>query len=69
MNAALAHDTFKCKFVNENVLISIKISLNFVLKGLINNIPALVRIMTRCRHGDKPLYESIKDLSMMYRAL
>ena len=35
-------DTFKCIFFNENVLISIKISLKFVPKGQTNNIPALV---------------------------
>ena len=35
-------DIFKCTFLNENVLISIKISLKFVPKGQINNIPALV---------------------------
>ena len=34
-------DIFKCIFVNENVWIPIKISLKFVHKGLINNIPAL----------------------------
>ena len=38
-------DIFKCIFLNENVLISIKISLKFVPKGQINNIPALVYIM------------------------
>ena len=37
-----ADDIFKCIFLNENVLISIKISLKFVPKGQINNIPALV---------------------------
>ena len=35
-------DIFKCIFLNENVLISIKISLKFVPQGQINNIPALV---------------------------
>ena len=35
-------DIFKCIFLNKNVLISIKISLKFVPKGQINNIPALV---------------------------
>ena len=35
-------DIFKCIFLNDNVLISIKIPLKFVLKGQINNIPALV---------------------------
>ena len=34
--------TFKCIFLNENVWIRIKISLKFVPKGPINNIPALV---------------------------
>ena len=33
---------FKCIFLNENALVSIKISLKFVPKGEINNIPALV---------------------------
>ena len=42
MVATLADDTFKCKFVNENILISIKMSLKFVPKGPINNMPALV---------------------------
>ena len=36
---------FKCIFLNENVLILIKISLKFVPKGPINSIPALVQIM------------------------
>ena len=50
-------DIIKCIFLNENVWIPIKISLKFVPKGLINNIPALVRIMAWCRPGDKPLSE------------
>ena len=33
------------------------ISLKFVPKGLINNIPALVQIMDWCRPGDKALSE------------
>ena len=37
-----ADDTFKRIFSNENVRISIKISLKFVPKGPIDNIPALV---------------------------
>ena len=39
-----ADDIFKCIFLNDNVRISIKFSLKFVPKGLINNIPALVQI-------------------------
>ena len=49
--------TFKRIFVNENVWILIEISLKFVPKGPINNIPALVQIMAWCRPGDKPLSE------------
>ena len=50
-------DIFKCIFLNENVWISIKISLKFVPKGPIDNIPALVQIMAWRRPGDKPLSE------------
>ena len=52
-----ADDTFKRIFLNENVIISIKISLKFVPDGPINNIPALVQIMAWRRLGDKPLSE------------
>ena len=50
-------DIFNCIFFNENVWISIKISLKFVPKGPINNIPALVQIMAWRRPGEKPLSE------------
>ena len=52
-----ADDIFKCIFLNENVWTPIKISLKFVPKGRINNIPALVQIMAWRRPGDKPLSE------------
>ena len=52
-----ADDIFKRIFFNENVWISIKISLKFVPKGPINNMPALVQIMAWRRSGDKPLSE------------
>ena len=52
-----ADDTFKYIFLNENVIIPAKISLKFVPKGPINNIPALVQIMAWRRPGDKPLSE------------
>ena len=55
-----ADDIFKCIFVNENVWIPIKISLKFVPKGPINNIPALVQIMAWRRAGDKPLSEPMR---------
>ena len=52
-----ADDVFKCIFLNENVWILFKISLNIVPKGPINNIPSLVRIMAWRRPGDKSLSE------------
>ena len=52
-----ADDTFKCIFLNGSVWISIKLSLNFVLTGSINNIPALVQIMAWHRPGAKPSTE------------
>ena len=52
-----ADDTFKRIFLNENVRISIEISLKFVPRGPINNIPTLVQIMAWRRPGDKPLSE------------
>ena len=52
-----ADDTFNRIFVNENVRITIKFSLKFVPKAPINNIPALVQMMTWRRPGDKPLSE------------
>ena len=52
-----AHDIFKCIFLNGNVWIRIKISMKFVPKGPINNIPALVQIVAWRRPGDKPLSE------------
>ena len=50
-------DIFKCIFLNKNVWNSIKISLKFVSKGPINNIPALVQIMAWRQPGDKTLSE------------
>ena len=54
-----ADDIFKCIFLNQNVWISIEISLKFVPKGPIKNSPALDQIMARHRPGDKPLSESM----------
>ena len=39
----------------------IKISLKFVPKGPINNIPALVQIMAGRRPGNKPLFEPVME--------
>ena len=46
---------FQWIFLNENVSSLIKISLKFVPKGPIHNIPTLVQIMAWRRPGDKPL--------------
>ena len=51
-----ADDIFKCIFLNENIWITIKISLKFVPKGPINNIPTLVQIMSWRQPGDKPIW-------------
>ena len=55
-----ADDIFNSIFLNENVWTPIKISLKFVPKGAINNIPSLVQIMAWPHPGDKPLSEPMK---------
>ena len=45
----------KCIFLNENEWLSLRISLKFVPKVRINNIPSLFQIMAWRRPGDKPL--------------
>ena len=59
-----AGDTFKRLFLNENIRISIKISVKVVPNGPINNIPASIQIMVWRRPGGKPLSEP-----MMVRSL
>ena len=54
----LADYTFKCIFFKENVRILIKISLKFVPKSPMDNIPAMFQIMA-WRRGDKPLSEAM----------
>ena len=51
MAATLIDDIFKCNFVNENVLISIRTPLNFVPKGPIDNKSSLVQVMAWCRQA------------------
>ena len=58
-------DSFKCILLNENISISINISLKFVHKGQINNIPALVQMMAWRRSGDKPLSEPMMVILLM----
>ena len=57
MAAILADNIFKCIFLDENVRISIKISLKFVPKGPTDNKSALVQVMAWHRTGAKPLPE------------
>ena len=52
-----AGDIFKYIFLNENIRISLKISLKSVPNVLITNIPTLVQIMAWRRPGTKPLSE------------
>ena len=52
-----ADDISKCIFLIENVWISLHISLKFLPKVRIKNIPALFQIMAWRRSGDKPLSE------------
>ena len=54
-----ADDIFKCIFSNGNGCISLKISLKFVPRVRINNIPALVQIRAWRRSGDKQLSGSM----------
>ena len=60
-----ADDTLKCIFLNKNVRLLIKISLKFVPKGPINNIPALVQVMAWHWPGDKPLSEPMMASLLM----
>ena len=61
-----ADDIFKCVFLNEYTWIAINISLKFVPKGPINNIPSLVLIMAWRRPGDKPLSEPMMVSLLMH---
>ena len=57
-------DIFKWIFLNENVWILI--SLKFVPKGLINNIPALIQIMAWHHPDIKPLSEPMMVSLLMH---
>ena len=51
-----ADDIFTCVFLNENIWMQINISLKFLIKCQINNIPQLLQIMTCRRPGARPLF-------------
>ena len=55
----LAHNIFKYIFLNANLWILNKISLKYVLWGLIDNMAALIQIMASRRRGGKPLSEAM----------
>ena len=59
-------DIFKYILLNESVWISLKISLKFIPKLRIKNIPALVQIMAWRRPGDKPLSEPMMGNSLTH---
>ena len=63
-------DIFEWIFLNENLSISINISLKFVPRGRINNIPTLIQVMAWRRPGDKPLSEPMMfDYRRIYASL
>ena len=55
----MAVNIFKSISMNENFWILNKISLKYVLYGLIDNMAALVQIMAWHWSGDMPLFEPI----------
>ena len=59
-------DIFKRISLNETVWISLKISLKFVPRVPINNIPALVQMMAWRWPGDKPLSEPMMVSSLTH---
>ena len=61
MVATLADDIFKCNFVIENLMISIKISLKIVSRGPIDNKSLLVQVMAWHWTGNKPLPEPMMN--------
>ena len=60
----LTDDVFKCIFMNEKFCILIRISLNFVPKGPIDNKPTSVQVMAWRLTGDKPLSEPMLNQMM-----
>ena len=62
-------EVFKCIFLNENVWISLEISLKFVPKVWNNNIPGLVQIMAWRRTGDKPLSEPMVVILLAHKCV
>ena len=57
MAAILADDNFKCMSLNENYRIPILVSLKFIPRSRIDNMPALVQVMAWHWTGNKLLPE------------
>ena len=55
----ISQTIFSNAFLNEDIRILIKISLQFVPKGSIDNNSVLVQVMAWRRTGDKPLLETM----------
>ena len=63
MVAMLADDSFKCIFLNQTDKIPIQISLKFVPRNPIDNIPALVQVMAWRRIA--PIFEQVIAVKMI----
>ena len=67
MANTLADEIFQRIFLNENIRISIKISLKFVPRGSNDNKSALVQVMAWCHTSDNPLpKEMLTQLTNTY---
>ena len=66
MDAIFPNNIFKWIFLNENAWILIRISVRFVPKGEINNIPALIQIRAWFSPCDKPLSEPMMVSLLMH---
>ena len=64
-----ADDISEYIFLNENLCIFFRILLEFVPKGLIDNMPALVQVMAWHQTGAKPLPEPMLTQSTDTHAL
>ena len=60
------NNIFQCIFLNENILIAIKIPLKHILNSQINNIPALVHRTAWCWPGDKQLSEPMMTIVLIH---
>jgi len=57
--AIRANDTFKRNFCNESVFVLIKISVKVVWLGPIEHNPTLMKLISCCRSGGKPIFKAM----------